>query len=305
MNNLADTSLALQTLSALTYPNYEIILVDNGSTDSSLATLRARFPYVTVIENGANLGFAAGNNVGLKYAAAHDAQYMMLLNNDIKVAPDFLDALVAAAQSDPTIGVIGPAIYDFDGQPNNLGWRFNPRWGYSVRIRAASSPSVPHHLTSSPPHLLVDAHTISGCALMLTRDAYKKIGGLDESFHYLVEDVEYCLRCRKAGYRIATATRSKLWHQNCSTLARRSSMRLYYEYRNTLLLMRRHARPWHWLTFLPHFILKYLRDRRSIKRDTTLTPDSRSLKLRALTRGITDFLTGHSGPGPAWLSNSV
>jgi hypothetical protein len=295
INNLRDTAVALESLSALKYPNREIILVDNGSTDGSIPAIRARFPGVTVIENGRNLGFAGGNNVGLKYAAEHGADYMVLLNNDIKVPPDFLDAMLEAAESDPAIGMLGPAVHDFEDRPNNIGWRFNPRWGYSVRVR----------LEEADGRDVVDVQTISGCALMVRRTVYEEIGGLDERLFLLVEDVDWGLRCREAGWRVVTAVRAKLWHLNCGTLVRRSSGRLYYEYRNSLLVMRRHAKWHHWATFLPYFVFRrYLSDRRAIKRDATLPAKSRALKLRALKQAFADFFAGRAGQGPEWLSYS-
>ncbi len=295
MNNLDDTAVALESLGALDYPNYGVVLVDNGSTDGSIATLRERFPHVTFIENGENLGFAAGNNVGLKYAAEHGADYMMLLNNDIKVAPDSLGRLIDVAESDPRIGMVGPVVYDFEDRPNNVGWRFNRRWGYSVRLR----------FNEAEGRDVLDVHTISGCAVMVRRDVYEETGGLDERFFFLSEDVEWGLRCTKTGRRVVTALRAKLWHLNCATVRRRSSARLYYEYRNSLMLMRRHGTLLNWLSFLPHFLFRrFLPEGRAIRRDGTLTPESRLLKLRALRQAIADFIAGRTGRGPAWLSYS-
>ena len=295
MNNLDDTAVALESLGALDYPNYGVILVDNGSTDGSIATLRERFPHVTFIENGENLGFAAGNNVGLKYAAEHGADYMMLLNNDIKVAPDSLGRLIDVAESDPRIGMVGPVVYDFEARPNTGGWRFNRWWGYSVRLR----------FNEADGRDVLDVHTISGCAVMVRRDVYEETGGLDERFFFLFEDVEWGLRCTKTGRRVVTALRAKLWHLNCATIRRRSSARLYYEYRNSLMLMRRHGNLLNWLSFLPHFLFRrLLREGRAIRRDGTLTRESRLLKLRALRQAIADFIAGRTGRGPAWLSYS-
>lgn len=290
-NNLSDTSVALESIAALSYPNREIVLVDNGSTDGSTAALRGRFPKITIIENGANLGFAAGNNVGLKYAAERGADYMMLLNNDIKAAPDMLDIMMAAAESDPRIGMLGPAVHDFGDRPNNVGWRFNRRWGYSVRIRNEEADGG-----------IIDVDTISGCALMARREVYEKIGGLDESFFLLVEDVDWCLRCAAAGYRVVTAARAKLWHLNCATLARKSPERLYYEYRNHLMALRRHCGVFAWPAAFPCWLLRRRRERGEIRRDPSLTPEARSERLRALRQAVADFLAGRVGRGPDWLS---
>lgn len=296
INNVRDAAISLESLSAQTYPAREIILVDNGSTDGSLAALRARFPAATFLENKENLGFAAGNNVGLRYASERGHDYMMLLNNDIKAAPEMVEKLVAAAESDRSIGMIGPAVHDFDDRPDNFGWRFNRRWGYSVKVRANDAAG----------REILEVDTLSGCSLMVRREAYEKIGGLDERFFLLVEDVEWCLRCKDAGFRVVTALNAKIHHLNCSTMEKRSTSRLYYEYRNTLLLMRRHARAHHWLTFLPHFLFrKYLSDRSAVRGDETRNSEARNLCLRAMKAAFADFLAGRTGRGPDWLRYSV
>ena len=109
-NGLHDTLKCFESLETITYPDYELMLVDNGSTDGSAACLRARYPDIAIIENKENLGFAEGNNVG-KHALAKRTHYVLLLNNDTIVAPAFLDALVTLAESDPRHV---PLLYRYD-----------------------------------------------------------------------------------------------------------------------------------------------------------------------------------------------
>ncbi|MGQ9894088.1 MAG: glycosyltransferase family 2 protein, partial [Roseiflexus sp.] len=109
-NGIADTLACLKSLQCVEYPSFDILVLDNASSDGTPETVRAQFPHVTVIENGANLGFAAGNNIGLQYALRHGYDYALLLNNDTEVAPDFLTRLIDVAVSDPTIGAVGPTI---------------------------------------------------------------------------------------------------------------------------------------------------------------------------------------------------
>src|SRR5262245_37473647 len=108
------TLACLRSLGQLEYPNVTVTVVDNGSTDGSPALIRARYPDVTLIENGRNLGFAAGNNVGIDLAMRDGADYVMLLNNDTEVAPDMVDDLIAVAESDSSIGIVGPKILYYD-----------------------------------------------------------------------------------------------------------------------------------------------------------------------------------------------
>jgi len=110
-NGLADTLECLGSLARLDYPNYDTVVVDNGSTDGSVPAIRERFELVMVVENSENLGYAGGNNIGLEHAMRRGADYALLLNNDTLVAPDCLCRLVAAAQADPEVGMAGPIIY--------------------------------------------------------------------------------------------------------------------------------------------------------------------------------------------------
>jgi len=110
-NGRDDTIACMYSLQKLTYKRYQLIVVDNGSSDDSVSAIRAEFPSVHVIETGANLGFAEGNNVGIRHALDQGANYVLLLNNDTEVDEHLVDALVDAAESNADGGIFGPKIY--------------------------------------------------------------------------------------------------------------------------------------------------------------------------------------------------
>ena len=112
-NSLDDTVHCLESLEKITYPNYDIIVVDNGSKGNDAEILREKFKgYIHIIENDKNYGFPEGCNIGMRYALKNSApDYILLLNNDTTVAPDFLAEMVKIAESDPLIGIAGPKIY--------------------------------------------------------------------------------------------------------------------------------------------------------------------------------------------------
>ncbi len=112
-NNAPDTLACLDSVFALDYPNFRVLVVDNGSTDDSVEAIRGRYPALEILQTGANLGYAGGNNAGIRQILAAGAEYVCLLNNDTMVAPDFLSALVGA-MDDPEVGIAGPLVYYAD-----------------------------------------------------------------------------------------------------------------------------------------------------------------------------------------------
>ena len=123
-NGKEDTVECLRSLQQLSYQNFEILVVDNGSTDGSVAWFRQELPDITLAENNTNLGFAEGNNVGIRCAIRRGADYVLLLNNDTIVNKDFLTYLVAVAENDPSIGFAGPKVYhcNFKGRKDVLSF---------------------------------------------------------------------------------------------------------------------------------------------------------------------------------------
>jgi GT2 family glycosyltransferase len=106
-NRIDELSACLESFASIEYPNYELVVVDNASRDATVATVRARFPDVTVLVNERNLGYAGGSNVGFRYALAHGAEYVLLLNQDVHVTADLIERLVAVLEADPRIAIAG------------------------------------------------------------------------------------------------------------------------------------------------------------------------------------------------------
>ena len=110
-NNYEDTKECLLSLDKITYPNYEVIVVDNGSIDGSTLKIQKEFPQHKYIYNNDNLGFTEGNNIGMEYAMKKGTDFVLVLNNDITVENGFLESLVDIALKNPDAGIVGPAVY--------------------------------------------------------------------------------------------------------------------------------------------------------------------------------------------------
>ncbi|MDW8214637.1 MAG: glycosyltransferase family 2 protein [Roseiflexaceae bacterium] len=209
-NGIADTLACLESLRNVEYPSFDILVLDNASGDGTPEAVRAQFPHVTVIENGANLGFAAGNNVGLRYALRHGYDYALLLNNDTEVAPDFLTHLIELAESDPQIGAVGPTITYYE-RPD-LIWSAGGMIDWKRGVAVMRTNEVDRGQYREP----TDVDFVTGCALLVRRAALERAGLLDERFFMYFEETEWCVRIRRAGFRILHIPQSRVLHKICS-----------------------------------------------------------------------------------------
>jgi GT2 family glycosyltransferase len=206
-NGWQDTLECLNALKECTYSYLTIIVVDNGSTDDSIARIRANHPEVLLLESAKNLGFAGGNNIGIRYALAHKADYVWLLNNDTRPAPKALAELVAKARTNPRIGAVASICY-YANEPSKVqawaGTRVNLWVGY---VRNSTVPR---------PDGWFEA--LYGASILIASAAMENVGLLDEGFFLYLEETEFCLRLRRKGWRLAAAPGSEVLHKvNAST----------------------------------------------------------------------------------------
>jgi hypothetical protein len=224
----------LASLAEMNYPSdrLQIIVVDNGSRDATVAAVRERFPQVTVLENGDNLGFAEGNNVGIRHALQGTAEYVMLLNNDTAVDRQMLSELLAVMEQFSDVGIVGPKMLYFD--PSNVIWcagnRIEWRSGGSIRLQAEE----PDTIDGEQPR---DADFITACAILLRRQVIAQIGLLDQRFFIYYEETDWCVRATKAGWRILYVPSARLWHKVSAAMGTTSPATDYYMNRNVLLFL--------------------------------------------------------------------
>jgi GT2 family glycosyltransferase len=211
-NGWSHTSACLFSLQHLNYRNYRVIVVDNGSTDDSASRIREQFPMIELVETGRNLGFAGGCNVGIARSLAEGADYVWLLNNDTTVEPGALQSLVDKAMSGPHIGAVGSAIYSAEDPERLEAWgggRVNFLLG---RSRHFVKPVCDEKI-----------HFITGASLLLPRTVIETLGVFDEGFFLYWEDADFCFRLRRAGWRLAVAGQSKVWHKGSASVGPRSA----------------------------------------------------------------------------------
>jgi GT2 family glycosyltransferase len=230
-NNWRDTLMCLRSLESMNYRSWNVVIVDNGSEDESVERLREAHPDTTLIENGKNLGFAAGSNVGIRYAIEHSAEFVWLLNADTTVEKDTLGAMVKRAVQDPTVGAIGSVIHYMDKPTEIQAWgggHVNFWIGRSRHIRRPDNDSALDFIT--------------GASMLIPRQALACVGPFDEGFFMYWEDADYCYRLRAAGWRIATASDSVIYHKGSATFAGRGLLSDAYFTDSASRFFRKHGK---------------------------------------------------------------
>lgn len=251
-NGKKDTLACLESSKKLKIENYklEIILVDNGSTDGLVEVVRRESPKLIIFENGENLGFAEGNNVGIKYALENGGDEIILLNNDTLADKNLAEELIRVAESDPQIGVISPKIYFAKGYEFHKDrYKENERgkviW-YAGGKMDWQNILGSHRGVDEVDHGQYDKQEetdfATGCCMLVKREVFEKIGLLDKKYFLYLEDLDFCERAKRAGFKIIYAPKAVLWHKNAASSGRPGSpMHQYYQTRNRLLFGFRYA----------------------------------------------------------------
>ena len=214
-----------------------IVVVDNASTDGSVEALKQTFnSELTIIESNQNLGFAAGSNLGAKFAIDQGAVWVLFLNNDTVVASNLLVELEAITQNYTNFSIIAPIIYYYD-QPDiiwHLGDRLVP--GTFTTINRFRGKKDPGNLPN-----VVPVDFVTGCGMMVRKDVFDRIGFFDSSFFMYAEEIDYCWRARQAGFRLACATQAKIWHRISTSASKDQNKSRYLRIRNQIYFYRRYA----------------------------------------------------------------
>jgi GT2 family glycosyltransferase len=236
-NNPEETLACLASIAGLDYHALSAIVVDNGSTDDSVRRIRAAHSTVTLVETGENLGYAGGNNVGIRCALQQGAEYICILNNDVTVAPGFVTPLLSALQSDPVVGAATSLVVatDHPDQVWALGSAVDRSTGTVSRLHAGEDVS---RWRSRPPFAVDVA---SGAAMMVKREVFDTFGLMDEGFFLYYEETDWCLRVQQAGYQIMAVPSSVVFHGVSAALGESSPVIDYYMLRNHLRFI---ARNW-------------------------------------------------------------
>lgn len=250
-NQSAITLEMLESFRKVTYPNYEIIIVDNGSPNDNPDIIKNNYPEVNLIKSAENLGFAGGNNLGIK---ASNGDYVMLINNDTEVDPDFLQPLVKKFQSDQTIGAASPKIY-FHHTPKMLQFTgFSKMNNYTIRNHGWGHGKIDSGQFDEDRETFF-AH---GAAMMVSREVMQEVGLMAEVFFLYYEEMDWAQRIRDAGYKIFYVHNSVIYHKESVSTGRQSPLKIYYINRaRTIYTLRNNKGLTLWIALIYQYLLAF------------------------------------------------
>jgi GT2 family glycosyltransferase len=226
-NNYQDTKRCLDSLTHLTYPLFSIVLIDNGSSDDSGRRLVEEYPNIHHIQTEKNLGFAGGNNVGIRYILDQDIPYILFLNNDTEVIqPNFLTELINEIAQQESLGAIGPRVQRVDGSDEDTILPFP-----TIRNTILCTLGLYRNDLSQQQF----ADSITGCCVLVRSDVIKQIGAFDEQFFIYGEETEWFYRMRQSGWNIGYLPITSIIHKGAASSKRLEDSEIYIERRSNVI----------------------------------------------------------------------
>lgn len=293
-NGWKDTIECLESVFRIDYPNYQVIVVDNGSTDGSVEKIKAwakgeinidlnsntfleRFFSTTLvkpidlveikddgiskklyryrlvlIKSCKNLGYAGGNNLGVRFALSNYSDYIFLINNDVIVDRFVIQNFIDLSENKDGAGILGPKVYFYDN-PNviqSFGANINLWSGRGILIGQGEFDSHKYDL-------VLEVDWVSGAAMFIKKEVFEKVGVLDAGYFLCYEDTDFCLRAKKKGFKILVVPSSKIWHKGAHSLNR--PLAEYYLTLNRVRFMKLNSDPIHFSVFLIFYLVGSLK----------------------------------------------
>ena len=283
------TAQCLRHLAAVVYPGLRAVLIDNGCAEFSAEEVHRLMPGAAYLRTEVNRGFTGGVNLGIQHALAGGAAYVFLLNNDTRIDPNAIAELIAVANRDANIGIVGAKLLQLDA-PDTLesaGVRVELSWGRIYQIGFGERDRGQYDAAADVP-------AVSGGAILLSRAVCERLSGFDDRYFRYLEDVDVCLRARAAGFRVVLCPRARVYHKGKGmTGGKTGAVTLYYATRNHLLLMREHAGGGSLVRTLRALIVLGLNTAYALRAGSGSVAD----RLAAVGQGARDYRAGALGPG--------
>lgn len=242
------TSALLKSIQKLTYPNFEVIVVDNASSINPTQTYLANLSKTQVIVSEINLGFAGGNNLGIKNAKG---DFLFFVNNDTELDPGIIEPLILVFSTQVNPGIVCPKFHYFyhPGVIEYAGYGKMNFFTARNRMIGNQQKDIGQY------NKLNETHYAHGGGMMVPRKVIEDVGGLPECYFLYYEEMDWCEQIKKRGYKIYYQPAALIHHKESVTTGKESSLKTYYLTRNRILFMKRNASVFQWITFLTYFTL--------------------------------------------------
>lgn len=248
----------LESLDRLTYPNWEVLLVDNGSTQGDIRPLKTDFPHIHLFISPDNLGFAGGNNLAFPHCRG---KYVLLLNNDTEVDPAFLEPLVQLLEENQDAGVVSPKLFYYD-HPDVLQFAGTTRM-HPITLRGSKIGNG--EKDDGRFDQIRETGFANGACMMLRKSLLDQLGGMYEPYFLYYEEHDLCSRIERAGYRIMFHPDSRIWHKVSASTGALSPLKTQYLHRNRFVYLRRNrsglqkilASMYYWLIVTPKEFIRF------------------------------------------------
>lgn len=288
-----DTIRLIQSLNKITYTDTSLVIIDNDSKDGSLEKIEAAFPKLDVLQTDRNLGFAGGVNFGIKVLLEKSIDAVLTLNPDVLVTSNFLEPLVATLTSDTSIAMVSPKIYrlaDLQKHEKRI-------WGIGGLVDWSSGTTYMEgqdEIDKGQFNTRKVFERLPGSCLLIRKQTITDIGMLPEEYFMYFEEVDFCVRANKNGYKCVYEPTSIVYHEGGGVAGSDSPKREYYFARNRLLFAQNFPNSTT-KSFIPKFAWEYG------KKIVRFLIYGKVRHMRAVIKGILDGIKGHRGEGPAWL----
>lgn len=224
----------LLSLKTITYPNVEIIIVDNASSDQSYKRLKNEFPYIHLISSPINLGYSGGNNLGMEAARG---DYFLLINNDVEVTQGFIEPMVKLFEESDVAGMVSPKIVYYErgnkiqyaGSNGINPWTGRGRKEGHLKIDDGNYNKV------------CETELVHGACVMVSRALVESVGMLEESFFIYYEEHDWAERAKRKGFKLYYAGTSTIYHKESMTIGKESPFKTYYMAKNRILFLKRNV----------------------------------------------------------------
>ncbi|HEY1074542.1 MAG TPA: glycosyltransferase family 2 protein [Patescibacteria group bacterium] len=282
-NGKEDTLRCLESLTKSNYPTNHTVVVDNASSDDSLAVIKKQFPEITLLPQSKNLGFSGGNNKGMVWALEHDADYCFILNNDTTVEPNTITRLVETFQTNTHIGAVGPLIRYMEPKDTIAALGGTIRWNKAEAIQGYNQEPV-----TNAPKEPFETDFLTAAAVLVSKQAIEKAGMLPEGYFYGMEDAAWCVHIKRAGFTLVADPCTAIDHKESAATGQSSPIKAYYQSRNALLFLKKE-----WPEKWPYFLLTY--HIKVIKTTVKWILQGKWSWLKGFWQGYSAFWRGHEG----------